>query len=423
MKMHVLGCSHHRTPVRLREQLAFSSEQARYALGRLCRQFPGTEAVLLSTCNRVELYTATSTQHPPTTKELAQFVATFHGLDASILAGQLDGREDAHAIKHLFGVTSSLDSMVVGEPQIASQVKAAYQMAREQKATGPLTHAAFQAAFRTAHLVATETDIHRHRVSIPSVAVADFAKRVFERFDDKNVLLIGAGEMASDTMEYLRAEGARQVSVVNRSPSRGEELAARWNGQSRPWDELLVAIATADLIVSTTSAPDVIVTDSDFRELEKTRKKHPLLILDLAVPRDFDPSVGRRSWVYLYSVDDLRAACEANRRRRQRDLPNAMSIVEREARQFMWSLNHRAVGPMVQRLRRNWQDVKGLELERLNRKLPELDEKSRIEVAYAFDRFVNKLLHPPLESLRRESRNGVPEKLLHAVSQLFKLEE
>ena len=407
----------------LRERLAFNPDQTRFALGQLRTHFPGTEAVLLSTCNRVELYTATTKQTSPSTQQLAQFVARFHGIDVSAIDSQLDGREDAHAIKHLFGVTSSLDSMVVGEPQIASQVKAAYQLAREQQATGPITHAAFQAAFRTARLVAAETGIHRHRVSVPSVAVADFAKRVFERFDDKNVLLIGAGEMASDTMEYLQTEGARRVSVINRSIIHAEELAARWQGQTRPWEELLQGIAAADLIVSTTSAPDVIVTARDFAQLEPFREKRPLLILDLAVPRDFEPAIGKHPSVYLYSVDDLQAACEANRRRRQRDLPRALRIVESEARQFMSALNHRAVGPIVQRLRKNWQGVKERELQRLTHKLPDLDERSRDEVACAFDRFVNKLLHPPLESLRQESQNGVPERLLHAVSQLFKLED
>lgn len=423
MKMHVLGCSHHKTPVGLREKLAFDADQARFALGQLRSHFPKTEAVLLSTCNRVELYTATTQPDSPSKQQLTQFVAQFHGIDSSVVDGQFDGQEDAFAIKHLFGVASSLDSMVVGEPQIASQVKAAYQLAHEQQATGPITHAAFQAAFRTARLVASETGIHRHRVSIPSVAVADFAKRVFERFDDKNVLLIGAGEMASDTMEYLQAEGARRVSVINRSAPRAEKLAARWRGQTRPWEELFQGIAASDLIVSTTSAPSLIVTAQDFQTLEPIRRGRPLLILDLAVPRDFDPAIGERPSVYLYSVDDLQAACEANRRLRQQDLPQALGIVESEARQFMATLNQRAVGPIVQRLRQNWQGVKEQELRRLARKLPELDERSQNEVACAFERFVNKLLHPPVESLRRESEHGIPERLIRAVSQLFRLEE
>ncbi|MHB8897789.1 MAG: glutamyl-tRNA reductase [Thermoguttaceae bacterium] len=421
--MHVLGCSYHKTPVGLRERLAFNVDQARSALTQLRCSYPKTEAVLLSTCNRVELYTATAERDAPGRNELARFIAGFHQIDRSVVDSQLQGWEDTLAVRHLFQVTSSLDSMVVGESQIASQVKAAYQLACQQQAAGPITHAAFQASLRIAHRVANETEIHRNRVSVPSVAVADIARRIFERFDDKDILLIGAGEMAGETMTYLQAEGAVRVTVVNRNMSRAEELAARWNGRVRPWSELLEVIAAADLVVSTTSASGLVVTAEDFRAVEPLRHGRPLLILDLAVPRDFDPDIGRSPSVYLYSVDDLQAACDANRRRRQQDLPRALQIVDREADQFMSVLNQKALGPIVQRLRKNWHQVKDRELQTLARKLPELDQRARNEVACALDRLVNKLLHPPLESLRRESSEGVPDKLLHAVSLLFKLDE
>ncbi len=423
MRLQVLGCSHHETSIALREQIAFSSDQACSALGQLQREFPHLEAVLLSTCNRVELYTAIPTGNMPSARQLAGFVAKFHGLNPGEIVEQLYEREGPEAIKHLFLVASSLDSMVVGEPQIVAQVKAAYRLATEQKATGPLTHSAFQAAFRTSRRVASETGIHRHRVSIPSVAVADFAKRIFERFDDKKILLIGAGEMAEETLEYLRAEGACRVTVVNRGPQRALVLARRWNGTVQLWEKLLDAVAEADLIVSTTSAKQAIVTLEDFLALEKARGQRPLLIVDLAVPRDFDPAIGDRPAVYLYSIDDLRSACEANRRRRKRELPRALEIIEDEAAQFMTALNHRAVGPVVQRLRQKWQETMELELQRLSHKLPELDDKAHHEIHRAFDRLLNKLLHPPLESLHQGARHGTPEILLDAVSRLFRLKD
>lgn len=423
MKIQVLGCSHHKTPVSLREQLAFSVEEARCALGQLRGRFPGIEAVLLSTCNRVELYTAAGGSAAPDMHQLAGFVAKFHRIDPGHVAGQLRGLDGTDAVEHLFQVTSSLDSMVLGEPQIASQVKAAYQLAEEERATGPITHAAFQAALRTARRVASETAIHQHRVSIPSVAVAEFAKRVFERFDDKRVLLIGAGEMAAETLEYLKAEGARDVTIVNRSVPRALELAQRWHGRVRPWAELLEAVREVDLIVSTTGAPEAIVTLSDFLSIEKSRRHTPLFILDLAVPRDFDSAIGQRPSVYLYSVDDLQAACQANQLRRQEELPRALRIIEVETGQFMAALNHRAVSPIVRRLRQSWHETKEGELNRLTSRLPSLDQRAREEVAQAFDRFVNKLLHPPLEALRVESQHGIPDGLLDSITRLFRLKE
>src|SRR5205085_4985081 len=202
-----------------------------------------------------------------------------------------------------------LDSMVVGEPQILSQVKQAYDLACIRNAAGPLTHGAFQAAMRVAKRVASETAIARRRVSIPSVAVADYAKQIFETFDDKHVLVIGAGEMAEETLRYLTDEGATHVTVANRTPQRAEELAGRWNGRAVPWDQLHAQLIEADLVVSTTGAAEPIVTLEDFRGIEAERYQRPLFILDLAVPRDFDPRseerrVGkecRSRWMREYS--------------------------------------------------------------------------------------------------------------------------
>ena len=219
-------------------------------------------------------------------------------------------RAGDEAVQHLFTVAASLDSMVVGEPQILAQVKQAYQLATEEGSTGPLLHAAFQAALKAAKRVAGETTIQQRRVSIPSVAVADFAQQIFERFDDKHTLVIGAGEMAEETLRYLKDQGARDVTVVNRSPERALELAGRWGGRARPWDDLLAAMAEADLVISTTGAEEPIVTLEQFLTVEPRRHGRPLFILDLAVPRDFDPAIGDRPEVYLYSIDDLREACE-----------------------------------------------------------------------------------------------------------------
>ena len=423
MLARVVGCSHHGTSIALRERLAFSREQLREALDHWRRVFPGVEAVLLSTCNRVEIYAATERETEPGLDQIAGFLARFHGLDPAEVVKHLYQYSDDAAVQHLFTVASSLDSMVLGETQILAQVKEAYQTATEQDNAGPLLHATFQAALRVAHRVAKETTIHQRRVSVPSVAVADFARQVFERFDDKHALVIGAGEMAEECLRYLRDEGIQRVTVINRHFDRAADLARRWEGQAAPWENLAASLAAADLVVSTTGATEPVVTADRFAAVEALRFQRPLLILDLAVPRDFEPSIGDRPNVYLYSIDDLQAVCRRNRAARDRELPSAMHIVEQETIRFMAKMRRHAVGPVIERLRQGWRKPKEEELERLLNKLPELDDRAREEIRRSFDRLVNKLLHPPLESLRDESREGVPRGLLDALARLFQLKD
>jgi glutamyl-tRNA reductase len=255
------------------------------------------------------------------------------------------------------------------------------------------------------------------------VSVGDFAKRIFERFDDKQVLVIGAGEMAEETLRYLRDEGARQVSVLNRSFDRARALAERWNGLALPWDELDRTLTDADLVVSTTGATEPVVTLARYRRIEPAREQRDLFILDLAVPRDFEPAIGDCLNVYLYSIDDLEETCRRNRVERNKELPRAMSIVEEESARFMAELHHHATGPIIKRLRQGWQQPKEDELKRLFNRLPGLTDGQRDEIRQSFDRLINKLLHPPLESLRDEAQHGIPHGLLDALKKLFKLKD
>jgi glutamyl-tRNA reductase len=423
MKLHMIGCSHHNSSVQIRERLAFTPEQARVALKQWRRQFPESEAVLLSTCNRVEFYLATETpNHGPTHHDLVEFVARFHGLKPIEIFDDLFERTGEDTVRHLFTVAASLDSMVVGEAQILSQVKQAYELARAGDSTGPLMHLAFQAAIRVAKRVTRETAINQKRVSIPSVAVADFARQFFERFDDKRVLVIGAGEMGEETLRYLIDEGAQHITIINRSRQRAEALAERTAGTIADWERRTELLVEADLVVSTTGATEPIVTGDDFREISRRRYERPLFVLDLAVPRDFEPEVGQYDGVYLYSLDDLRSVCEKNRQARDKEWPNAEAIIDEETARFMAELHHRATGPTIRRLKALAEEVKRDELERLLKKLDGLlDDRGRREVHRSFDRVVNKLLHPPLESLRDEAQAGTPHGLLEALKRLFQL--
>jgi glutamyl-tRNA reductase len=425
MKLQMIGCSHHHSSVSVRERLAFTPSQVGPALDSLRQRFPHSEAVLLSTCNRVEIYTACeAAQLSPSHEQVAQFMADFHQMPLYEIFDDLVERTGEDAVRHLFTVAASLDSMVVGEPQILAQVKQAYETAKNRSSAGPLTHGIFQAAARVAKRVATETTLHQRRVSIPSVAVGDFAGAIFERFDDKQILVIGAGEMGEETLRYLQNEGAHHVTVINRSFERASQLAERWQGSAAEWSQLPQKLIDADLVISTTGAEQPVVSLELFKQqVEPARYQRPLFVLDLAVPRDFDQAIGDRLGVYLYSLDDLQAACKENLRQRDRELPGAIHIVEQETTRFMTELHHRTTAPIIKRLREGWQQPKDDELKRLFNKLPELDERAREEIGQAFDRLVNKLLHPPLESLRSEAENGPPHGLLEALKRLFQLKD
>jgi glutamyl-tRNA reductase len=424
MKIQMVGCSHHNTSIERRERLAFTPAQVRDALGAFRQEFPKVEAVLLSTCNRMEVYTASeSAAEGVSHQQVAEFLADFHRLPLEEIFDDLFERTGDDAVRHLFTVAASLDSMVVGEPQILAQVKEAYRLAMQENSTGPLTHSIFQAALRVARRVASETSIHQRRVSIPSVAIGDFASQIFERFDDKKVLVIGAGEMAEETLRYLRDAGARDITVANRNAAHAARLAASWSAATAAWSDLSRKLIEADLVISATGAPRPVVTLADYRQIEAARYQRPLFILDLAIPRDFEPAIGDCLQVFLYSIDDLRAACEANRAERDADLPAALAIVEQETARFMADLYHRSTGPMIRRLKQDWQKPKEDELRRLFNKLPDLDDRSREEICQSFDRLLNKLLHPPLEALRDEAQQGIPHALLDALKRLFQLRD
>ncbi len=420
MTLAFAGGSHRTVPIELRERLAFSAEQAAEALARFRDRFPGSEGILLSTCNRAELYVAGETDLPPP-PQLVAFLAECRGVDPAAVAAALSGESGPAVVRHLFSVAAGLDSMVLGEPQIVAQVKQAWAIAEQSQTSGPLTGELIQAALRTAKRVARETALGRERLSIPSVAVADFASGVFERFDDKRVLLLGAGKMATETLRYLRDAGARDVRIVNRTSGRAEELARRLGGVASRSEQLADELSAADLVVSTTGAAEPVVSLADFLAIEPRREGRPLVVLDLAVPRDFDPRIGERPGVWLYSVDDLGRACEENRKRRQRELPAALAIIDEETGRFMGDLHHRSTVPVIEQLRAGFSETGEAELERLFRRLPNLDDQARAEIRQAFERYAAKMLHPPLTSLRSESHAGPPHGLLEAVKRLFDL--
>lgn len=426
MKWAMVGWSHHRTPVEIRERLAFTKEQVTEALSLFRDRFPDTESVLLSTCNRVELYcAAASAAAMPKSDELGEFLTTFHECPFEDVRPQLTALNGEDSILHLFTVAASLDSLVVGEAQILSQVKTAYEIACDSESASAMMHQAFQRATVVARRVTNETDIHRRRVSIPSVAVSEIATEFFEKFDDKKILLIGAGEMGMETLRYLVDSGAKAITVVNRSQQRAEELVAGIPAKVAPWDALHSEIGQADLIVSTTGATEPIVTTEAFKQARQKRSSRAVLILDLAVPRDFAAPIADLADVYLFTVDDLQEVCDRNVQARKEQWPKAQAIVEQETKKFLADLVHRGSGQTIKKLREQAEAIKQDELQKLVTKLQArgLDEESTKELEKSFDRLVNKLLHPPMQSLRENADSSQHATLLDSLRRLFQLQD
>ncbi|QDT38021.1 glutamyl-tRNA reductase [Stratiformator vulcanicus] len=426
MNFNVVYCNHQSADLEVRERLTLSTEdQFQRAYEALLSRFPGSEMVVLSTCNRVEVYSAEPDgRQTPRQSDVAEFLSDFHQIPVKEFADDLLEHRGPQAVRHLFEVACSLDSMVLGEPQIINQVKQAYERAFHFEACGPLTHTLFQMAFRVSARVRTETRLAEGRVSIASVAVGEFGRNIFSRFDDKRILVIGAGEMAEETVRYLNDEGAREVTVVNRSLDRGSALAQSVGGKVRPYEELDECLQTADIIVSATGADYAIIDYERFARLRASSDRRTMFILDLGTPRDFDPRIAAiDDNVFLYDVDDLKATCDRNRRLRHKEIEKAHRIIEAETEQFMHEVYHRATGPVVKRLREQWHDIRQQEVDLLLSKLSHLGEEDQAAIERTIERIVNKLLHPPLEALKAEARVGPPTGLMEALKRLFHLSD
>ena len=427
MPIRVVGLNSRIAPIEVRELFSLDAAGAVSTLKDWNDAFSGVEAVLVSTCNRTELYFASESRELPKDEDVFPFLASLK-FRANVVddpkayrrySSNFQFFSEYEAAVHLFSVTSSLDSMILGEPQILSQMKRAYEIAVQARTTGPILNAAFQTAFKTAKRVSVETGVFKRRVSIPSVAVVDFALNIFERLNDKKTFVLGAGEMAEETLKYLADFGAKSVWVANRSREKAEKLAAVWNGKVVDWNERVEALADVDLVICATGASEPVVTLEDYKTIESRRKGRSLFILDLVVPRNVDVKIGERPNVYLYSVDDLESACARNKEIRDREIPKAMRIVEEEAQKFVEETNARNSIETIRELRESWRKVEQDELERLLRKIS-CDAHTEEEIRYAFDRLVNKLLHSPTVALRDASKNGASSRLAEVARRLFK---
>ncbi|HYV39413.1 MAG TPA: glutamyl-tRNA reductase [Gemmataceae bacterium] len=419
-----VGCSFRNTPVEVRERFAFNPEKLVQALDLLGQRY-GAEAVILSTCNRVELYVAPSDAAlGPDVERIAAFLAQMHELPVSDIYPHLYHHQGADAVRHLFRVAASLDSMIVGEGQIGGQVKRAYETAHERSAVGPVLHAAFQHAQRAAKRVRTETGIARGNVSVSSAAVA-YVREVFDHFHDKTIVVLGAGKMGELTLKHLRQLNPKRILVANRSPEKAEAVAKGCGGTAVRWEQLDDVLAQADIVLSTTGAPEPIVTRERYKGvLAKRPSGWPVVILDIAVPRDFDPRIHDGDRTFLFNIDDLQRIREQTLQGRLKHVAPAEAIIEQEQARFLSEWGRKKNGPIIARLSQDFeakrQEIVRQLLAKLNGKY---DDADRAQIEGAFRLLQNKFLHGPISALAEEPPGEHRHTLLEALRKLFGLQD
>jgi glutamyl-tRNA reductase len=404
--------------VAVRERLAVPEPRIATVLAEVLSHFGG-EALLLSTCNRLELYT--SPESSADGAAIGNFIADWHGLAPASIRKHLYERRDADAVRHLFRVAAGLDSLIVGEGQIGGQVKRAYELAAHSAAIGPLLHGLFQRARAAAKRVRRETGVAQGHASVSSVAV-DYVRQVFAHFHDKTVLVIGAGKMGGLTLKHLKALSPHRILVTNRSPEKAKEVAAGCGGEAAPWDKLDDVLTRADIVLSTTGAPEPIVTRKRFAGVLARRSGGPMVILDIAVPRDFDPAIHDGDRVCLFNIDDLQRIRGQVLGERLKHVATAEAIVEQETNRFVAEWARRRNGPIIAQLTddfdRKRRQVLGQLLGKLNGRLSDAD---RATIEGAFRLLQNQFLHGPISAIGEASQEGGGSALLDALRQLFRL--
>jgi len=419
MALFVAGLSHRNAPVELREQLAVDEDKLRELLRDIASTSVVNEAIILSTCNRVEVYAAADVPGEARTA-LFRKLCRHRGVEPAVVEAALYTYAEGDAVRHAFRVASSLDSMVIGEPQILGQVKDAFALAQSCEAVGPALHSLFTQAFAVAKKVRTETEIARHAVSV-SFAAVELAKKIFARLQGKAVLLVGAGKMSELAARHLVEQGVFPVYVTNRTWARAQEMARALSGTAVPFDELSTALAAVDIVVTSTGAPEPVIRREMVQRIMHGRRGRPLFFIDIAVPRDVDGAVGELDDVYCYDIDDLKQVVDANIRERVREAHRAEALVEREVTKFVARLGDIEVVPTIVSLRERLEAIRSGEVKRTLARLPAATPETREAIEAMSTAIVNKILHAPITKLRESSRAGSPRSWLELVHELFGL--
>lgn len=418
MNILVVGLNHNTASIEVREKVAFDSAKLGKAVTILKNSPVVRENIILSTCNRVELYAGVKDINSGI-ESIKNFLADFHKVSREFLEQSLYIYSGRDAVKHIFKVTSSLDSMIVGEPQILGQMKDAFDFALKNKSTGRLLNKLMKKAVSTAKRVRTETGIAGSAVSI-SFAAVELAKKIFEDLSTKTFMLIGAGEMAELAARHLMNIGVRDVLVINRTYERAEELAMEFNGKAVKFDDFLQELLHTDIVICSTGASGYILMKENMHRIMKERKQSPVFIIDISVPRNIDPQINDLDNVYLYDIDDLQGVVDINIQERSKEAEKAEAIVDSEVDSFLkWRASLSAV-PTIIALREKAEAIRKEELEKTLKKLEPLGEEKIKAIEYLTNSIVNKLIHPPTAALKSAEEDR--ELIVDAVRRLFSLE-
>ena len=418
----VAGVSHLTSDLPLREALAFPREALPAALARLREEASLAGAMILSTCNRVEIY-GQSEAEDRLEERLVDFLCAYHGRPRAEIDAHVYRLAGAEAVRHAFRVAASLDSMVLGEPQILGQVKEAYRAAEEAGALGSTLIALRNRCLSAAKRARSETGIGQNAVSISYVAV-ELARKIFGSLRDRNVLLVGTGKMSALAARHLVMGGARATVLGMRNLDHAVALAASLGGRSAPLAALREEMTVTDIVISGTGAPGLVIEQADVeavRAARRGRHHRPLFLIDIAVPRDIAPGVGKLDGVFLYDLDDLRTVADANMRERRKEAAAAEAIVEREAREFLEWQKSLEVVPLLKALRQRAEDIRRAELDRARRKLGALTPEQEQALEAATEAIVQKILHPPTVQLKEMVKNGHPPEQVGLIRKLLGL--
>jgi len=412
MPFIVLGINHRTAPVEIRESVVFSGEELREALVELAALPKVRESVIVSTCNRTELYCYTESDETP----LAEWLERWHGLASSSITHCLYRHHDAHAIGHAFAVASGLDSLILGEPQILGQLKEAYRVAQDSGVTGPYLNRLFQAAFSVAKRVRTQTQIGANSVSVAAAAVS-LAHTVFERFEGHTALLVGAGETIALAARHLHAHGVSRMIVANRTLERAQELAAEFKGYAISLDGLETHLPEADIVVTSTASPTPVVTFKAVRAALKARKRKPMFMVDIAVPRDIEPEVASLEDVYLFTIDDLQNVVSENLASRRDAARTADQLIAVEITHFEQQIRMLDAVPTIRQIRDDAEDVKNHTMEQALRLLANGRDSKEV-LQFLASTLTNRLMHAPSQRLREAAERGESD-IIHAAQELF----
>ena len=420
-----IGTSHHIAPIEFREKLAFSEDQLIESLQSLRESYQVQEAVILSTCNRVELYAVLNSRRTAEIpgKTLMEFLSHYHRVSVDTLKKWSYLHHDLDTIRHLFRVAASLDSMVVGESQIVGQVKEAYDISRSAGGVGTILNRLFTKAFSVGKRIRSETTIAIGAVSI-SYAAVELAKKIFNTLENKTVAIIGAGEMSELTAKHLVANGVSKVIVANRTYERAVKIADKFNGTPFAYEDDLGFLIDADIVISSTNASNYLIKRKPLTDIMRKRKHRYMFLIDIAVPRDIEPDVSKIDHAFLYNIDDLEAVAASNLKERKQEAVRAEQIVTEEARRFHDQLQILEVNPTIKALHQQFQQIAETELHACLGKTTMSDTQEEA-IASMTQAIIKKLLHQPVNNLRHAVNDGNADhgQYVHALQELFALDE